>query len=236
MGDRATQVERLRRVIERRRVAEMKALRRASPGRSQRSLFRDLSQLDYLSSYTHAGRYYTLASIPEFDEYGLWFYKAVGFSRMGTLKKAVAELVDTSAAGYLHRELEHRVRIRVHNTLLDLVRAKQLGRASLGPRKTLYVSADANRAAAQRDRRRAEQVKPLAAPIAAPVIATETEIAILIEAIHSADKLASADVLADRLGARGIVVTADQIEQVLSHYGIDAEKKTPASRSRRSRR
>jgi hypothetical protein len=56
-------------------------------------------------------------------------------------------------------------------------------------------------------------------------------IAILIEAIHSADKLAPAAVLADRLGARDIVVTADQVKQVLSHYGIDAGKKTPASRS-----
>ncbi len=231
VGDQTRQVERVRRVFERRRVTEMKALQRVSPSRSQRSLFRDLSQLDYLSSYSHAGRYYTLASIPEFDEYGLWFYKGVGFSRMGTLKKTVTGLVDTSAAGYLHRELEHRVRVRVHNTLLDLVRGKQIQRESLGPRKTLYLSADASRAAEQFDRRRAQQAKPFAAPTAPMVIATETVIAVLIEAIHSADKLAPAAVLADRLGARGIVVTADQVEQVLSHYGIDAGKKTPASRS-----
>lgn len=233
MGERAKQVERIRRVIERRRVTEMKTLQRASPGRSRRSLFRDLGQLDYLSSYSHSGRYYTLANIPEFDEYGLWFHRAVGFSRMGTLKKTVTELVNTSSAGYLHRELEVRVRVRVHNTLLDLVRGKQIGRESLGPRKTLYVSADAGRAAEQFDRRRAEQAKSSAAPIAPTVLATEIVIAILIEAVHSADTLAPAAVLADRLGARGIAVTADQVEQVLSDYGIEAKKKTRASRSRR---
>ena len=62
-------------------VLEMRALERAAGGRSRRSLFRDLDALGYLSSYTHTGRFYTLASLPDFDSgserafiirYSLW--------------------------------------------------------------------------------------------------------------------------------------------------------------------
>jgi len=43
-------------------------------GRSKRSLFRDLSLFGYFSSYSRAGKFYTLANIPNLDEYGLWHY------------------------------------------------------------------------------------------------------------------------------------------------------------------
>ena len=48
-------------------VMLMSDLERAVRGRSRRSLFRDLTSLGYLSSYTHTGRYYTLGSVPDFD-------------------------------------------------------------------------------------------------------------------------------------------------------------------------
>ncbi len=53
---------------------------------SRMSVFRRLKPLGYLSSFTDAGRYYTLPDIPKFDPLGLWFYQEVGFSRVGTLK------------------------------------------------------------------------------------------------------------------------------------------------------
>jgi hypothetical protein len=53
----------------------LSSFKKATHGRSRRSLFRDLASLGYLTSFTHAGRYYTLADIPQFDERGLWFYK-----------------------------------------------------------------------------------------------------------------------------------------------------------------
>ena len=87
--------------------------------------FRRLSELSYLSSYSHAGRYYTLPDIPQFDPDGLWLHGGVGFSRHGTLKDTVPVLVDRSESGVLHRELQRRLQVRVHNTLLDLVRTKR---------------------------------------------------------------------------------------------------------------
>src|SRR5664279_4186124 len=36
------------------------------------TVFRKLQPLDYLTSYSHRGRYYTLREIARFDDHGLW--------------------------------------------------------------------------------------------------------------------------------------------------------------------
>ena len=61
------------------RIMTLKQLQ-ASVGRSRRTLFRDLSKVPSLSSYTHSGQYYTLESIAKFNSDGLWFFQGVGFS------------------------------------------------------------------------------------------------------------------------------------------------------------
>jgi hypothetical protein len=49
------------------------------------TVFRKLSTLPYRSSYSHCGAYYTLDSIAQYDELGLWTYRDIHFSRYGTL-------------------------------------------------------------------------------------------------------------------------------------------------------
>jgi hypothetical protein len=70
---------------------------------SRMSVFRRLREVGYRSSYTHAGRYYTLLDIPRFDERGLWFHQDVGFSRFGTLKSTLIALADTDQGASLTR-------------------------------------------------------------------------------------------------------------------------------------
>ncbi len=48
---------------------------------SRMTVFRRLRELDYLSSFSHVGRYYTLPCVANFDPQGLWFYEDVGFSK-----------------------------------------------------------------------------------------------------------------------------------------------------------
>ncbi len=45
------------------------------------TVFRKLNPLDYLTSYSHRGRYYTLREIARFDDHGLWSQADVWFSR-----------------------------------------------------------------------------------------------------------------------------------------------------------
>ena len=92
----------LRSLFQKTRAMDMPSIETAMGGRSMRSLYRDLSALGYLSSFTHKGRFYTLAGIPDFDEHGLWFHEGIGFSRAGTLIETVVRLVEASEAGRTH--------------------------------------------------------------------------------------------------------------------------------------
>ena len=214
--------KRLVRLFRRARVLDMQALAATIQGRSRRSLFRDLAAAGYLTSYTHAGRYYTLCDIAEFDERGLWFHQGIGFSRAGTLKQTVAQDVQAAEAGRTHRELKQLLRVRVHNTLLGLVREGRIGRESFG-RLHLYVSSEVERAAEQVARREqwaatAEQRAPLS---------DEATIDVLVEVLHVGRVLVSAAEVASRLTARGAKLTAEQVEQVYDRFGLSVGKKTP---------
>ena len=89
----------LRSLFHRAHVAQLGTLFRVLKTHARRSVMRRLKYADYVSSYTHTGRYYTLRDIPRFDQFGLWHYGDVGFCRVGTLKAAVTELVEKSEAG-----------------------------------------------------------------------------------------------------------------------------------------
>lgn len=218
----------LERLFAQRPVADLTQLGRALGTRSRMSVFRRLSTLGYLSSYTHSGRYYTLGSVPEFDADGLWRWEQVGFSRDGTLKATVQRVVETSGAGHTQRELQLRLGVRVHNPLLELVEDKTLRRESVED-EYVYVAPERGRAAAQLERRRA-----LAGVGATVPPGPALEVEVLLEVIHGV-RLPEPDAakLAARLAARGIRASVAEVAAVLEHHGL---KKTPRSRSRRSKR
>jgi hypothetical protein len=218
----------LQRLFAQRRVADLTQLGRALGTGSRMSIFRRLSALGYLSSYTHAGSYYTLASVPEFDAEGLWRWEHVGFSRDGTLKATVQRVVETADAGHTQRELQLRLGVRVHNALLEAVEEKRLRRERVED-EYVYVAAERGRASAQLERRRAITSAGVTA-LAGPAL----EVEVLLEIIHG-ERLPEPDAtkLAARLAARGIRASADEVAAVLEQHGL---KKTPRSRSRRSRR
>ena len=45
------------------------------------TVFRALKKFGYHTSYNHNAGYYTLAGVPQFDDWGLWAYRDVRFSR-----------------------------------------------------------------------------------------------------------------------------------------------------------
>jgi len=195
-------------------------------GVSGRTVFRMLGGMGYLSSYSHAGRYYTLERIPAFDADGLWAHSGVLFSRHGTLRRTVVRLVNEAPAGCTHPELRDRLRLRVYDTLHDLVAASEIGRTEMD-RLYLYVSAEAAKARAQvTERQRSITEPPLPGPLPDPAVVIE----VLLGVIHSPRPDVSA--IAAQLRARGKAVTPEQVEAVWAHYELG--KKKPASR--RSRR
>lgn len=228
--------ELLRRLLVRKRVADLKTLMRATGGRSQASIFRDLAKLDYLSSFTHAGRFYTLSGIPEFDEHNLWFYQGIGFSKLGTIKNTVLELLNRSQAGYFHRELESLMHVPVYNPLLDLTRAARIRRESFGPRRWLYLSADPQRAAEQLQVRKTLLASQPLPPPPIHVGSIDAVIAVLVETIQAGARLPTVLQVTQRLAMRNLSVLPEHVEQIWVHYGIDRQKKTSESRPQPSKR
>jgi len=126
------------------RVVTMSDLCEIIGSSSRMTVFRRLRDIEYVSSYTHAGRYYTLYDIARFDPDGIWFYDDIGFSQNGSLKNTVTYLVHNGDAGRFHSDLERQLRVRVHNVLLDLVKSKQITRIKFKG-QYLYMSTDKTR-------------------------------------------------------------------------------------------
>jgi len=213
-----TAKDRAARIFRRRQIADLAALKHALGTPSRTTVFRVLSSAGYLTSYSHAGRYYTLRRIPRFDEAGLWAHGEALFSKDGTLCATIVRLVGEAPAGKTHEELQAQLRLRVHDTLLDLVRDHRIDRADLG-RLYLYVSADKAVGEAQAVRRRrmlSEEPAPAALP--EPNLLIE----VLLAVIHQPDE-GPTGIAAD-LDRQGRKVSREQVEAVFARYGLAKKK------------
>lgn len=220
MTDSSDSAKTLQRLFRRFKIVDMNILFKTIKTNSRMSIFRRLKEVGYLSSYTHTGRYYTLSHIPQFDNYGLWFYQSVGFAQYGTLKSTIVELVDRSSTGLTHLELNHILRIRTHNTLLKLVREGRVIREQF-QKAFLYVGVDPGKATLQVAKRKKASIK---SKESIPITDT-TVIEVLIEAIHATQVHIDTSLIANRLSVRGISITADQVKQIFIQYDISPEKK-----------
>lgn len=216
----------LHRLFQRTPVVELHELCRTLKTSSRMSVFRRMKEVGYLSSYTHTCRYYTLQTIPKFDSFGLWHYRDIGFSRAGTLKASAVDLIDSAPAGRTPRELHELLRVRVHNALLDLTRAKQIRRASSTSERSLYVSANETRASEQ-----------LACRLKAGATGSTPQSSVVIEVLLQLLDAATVDAtpaeVAQRLVARGIGVTTDQVRHIFERYKLGRKKGVRSPRSRR---
>ncbi len=102
----------------------MNQLKKALNSKSSMTIFRKLKQLDYLSSCSHSGKYYTLKHIPNFDQIGLWFHKSILFSLYCSLSETVRNLVEKSSDGYSALELEKLLKVKPNEVLLKLIDEK----------------------------------------------------------------------------------------------------------------
>ena len=181
---------------------------------SRMTVFRRLRELDYLSSFSHVGRYYTLPRVANFDPQVLWFYEDVGFSRFGNLKETLIQRVEQSIAGKTHEELEKLLRVRVHNTLLDLVRSGKIARETFEG-IFLYLSIRTGRAQQQLARRREG-----AGDSAQDVLPDGIVIEVLADIIRSGRGQIDQSAIITRLAARGIRIGASQLNQLCTRLAL----------------
>ncbi len=216
----------LNKIFRKKHVANIDQLFHVLDTKSRMSVFRRLRSIGYLTSFTDCGRFYTLSNTPKFDTFGLWFYQGVGFSRTGTLKSTVVDIVSSSKAGMTPKEILNLLRLRspnsLHNTLRGLIKEKNLKRQRL-QQLSIYTNPDSGIADKQIEARR-KKTKSHLKPLATHSI--EMTIAVLVEALKAGKTLTPPSVVSARLSLTGMRVTVDQVEQIYDQYDLNVKKKT----------
>jgi len=132
------------------KIATIDQLKTAIGNPARCTVFRKLADLEYLSSYSHRGKYYTLRSIARFNVLGLWDYRSVWFSRFGNLLDTAEALVRSSEAGYTATELKEVLHVKTKHALTQLVRS---GRLQREPFESVYVYLSGEDSIADRQRK-----------------------------------------------------------------------------------
>jgi hypothetical protein len=152
----------LRKHLLRHKIATLPELKEALGATANLTVFRKLKLLDYLSSYTHRGRYYALRETARFDDAGLWSHEAVWFSRHGTLVATIESFVNQAPHGWFADELAGALHAEVQDPLHDLVRGGRLRRTDVAGR-FLYTAADSRQSRDQIRARQTASAVPLVA-------------------------------------------------------------------------
>jgi hypothetical protein len=126
----------LRSFLQRKQIATLQELKKALGTLSTMTIFRKLKTLGYRTSYSHRGKYFTLADIPRFNARGLWCCRNVWFSHQGNLLATAQKFVEQSPAGFTASELQALLNVEVKQSLRQLVERKRLERR---PIEGVYV-------------------------------------------------------------------------------------------------
>ena len=90
----------LRKLLLHAKIATLPDLKRTLGTDVDLTVFRKLKELDYVTSYSHGGRFYTLREFARFGADGLWSCAPAWFSRYGTLLATAEAFIRSSVAGY----------------------------------------------------------------------------------------------------------------------------------------
>jgi hypothetical protein len=129
----------LLRIFRKEKVLTIEEIKEALGTSVKMTILRKLKTLSYLTSYSDAGKYYTLQEIPKYDEYGLWSYNSILFSRNGSLINTTKHLIDYSDSGRFASELKEILKVRVQEALLNLYTHKGVLREQIAG-EYLYLS------------------------------------------------------------------------------------------------
>lgn len=110
------------------KIATLDELKQAVGTSVDVTVFPKLKPLDYLTSYSHRGRYYTLREIARFDDKGLWSQADVWFSQAGTLLATAEVFVNRSPRGYFADELARALHVEVQDALHQLAQQRRVTR------------------------------------------------------------------------------------------------------------
>jgi hypothetical protein len=162
----------LRTLLLRNKIATLDELKQSLGTAVDVTVFRKLKPLDYLTSYSHRGRYYTLREIARFDEQGLWSQAEAWFSRFGTLLATAEAFIDRSPRGYFADELAPVLHVEVQDALHQLTQQGRVSRQIVSGRY-LYTATDPAAQRRQLLARRTVEFLPTVADVSTLEVAPE---------------------------------------------------------------
>ncbi len=140
--------EDLRHFLSRHLIATLEELKSGIGSPATSTVLRKLRELGYLSSYSHRGSYYTLPSIPKFDDRGLWKHLSVGFSKHGNLIATCQVLVEQSEAGMSAGQLDQLLGVECKRALNQLYHDGKVARRKFAG-VYVYLATESNRRRSQ---------------------------------------------------------------------------------------
>jgi len=126
----------LKKFLLKQKVATLDELKSALGTDVSMTVYRKMKELEYISSCSHRGKYYTLKEIAGFDSRGLWFYNSILFSSYITVKETIRNIIDNSEQGLSTSELNEILKFNYRKTLLELSKSNELNRKKIAG---LYV-------------------------------------------------------------------------------------------------
>lgn len=139
------------------KIATMPQMMQELGTQVRHTVIRKLNELESISSYSHRGAYYTIESVANFDQKGLWSFNHVQFSKHGNLLNTISLLIVDSDCGYFLNELESVLQIELRNALLKLVQDNKIKRIKLDGRY-FYHSTDRIKAREQLTKRKNQDI------------------------------------------------------------------------------
>jgi len=180
------------------------------------SIRRFLKVIGYYSSFTHNSKWYTLRSIPSFNNNGIWFYQDIGFCKHGNFNQTIGRFIDKSFQGLTAKDLFNMLSVPCHPILNQMYKKKKIDRYQT-PKGFVYLSASESKKRLQLKRL---QILTLGQKIER--LNPQTAVYVLVELIKNPK--ASFFELSVAVKKKGVTASQRAIAQLFKDYDL---KKTP---------
>ncbi len=183
---------------------------------SRITVFRNLKEIGYITSYNQNGKYYTLLEIANFDDSGIFDHKGILFFRDGGIQELVIKEIDSSEKGYTAEELSNKIRTRVSNQLSQFAKKDLLVRKKYAD---FYVYYSIDEAAQQKQVTKREKELKIPSTIEYSEISVEKKtIRILLKIIQNPN--AEPQEIGKRLREEGLKISDSFIQNIFQKYDI----------------
>lgn len=184
---------------------------------SKRTIFRALTQTGYLTSYNQNNSALTLPEIPTYDENGCWECQGFRFSKWGSLRETIRQMVKNSEAGLRAGEIQKLLQHEnIYHHITQCVEEGMIVRESQW-RFPVYFSVDLEER--QKQHKMRERMMRQQPPPESSLLTKEKIIQVLVVALKH--HVTSRKKIMPILESEGVTVSKRGVKWIFEHYQIE---------------